>query len=382
MLAHFDLDCFFVAVERIYDPQLLGKPVAVGGSAEGRGVIASASYEARKLGVRSAMPTARALKLCPQLILVPGHHGVYRKHSRLFQQVLMEYSPLVEMASIDEAYVDFTGTEKLFGPAPHVAATIVDRVRSELNLDVSLGLSTSRIVSKIAGALGKPQGFVVVEPGKEAEFLAPLSIDDMPGIGPRTAEAMRADGILTLGDLGKVPPSSRWAEWAPYARGEVRGVVGIEEERKGLSVETTFRHDLAAGENLWHLLREVAEEAGRRMRREGLLARTVGVKLKYADFTQQTAARTLDRPTDIDREIYDIALELAQARVGIRKLRLIGVQLSHLTESESTEPQLTLFQAPDDGARKKLRNLDRTLDKLRGRYGDNVAWGYKKREEE
>jgi DNA polymerase-4 len=383
MIAHFDLDCFFVAVERLYDPSLIGKPVAVGGSPDGRGVISSASYEARKFGVRSAMPTAQALRLCPQLIVVSTGMGNYRKHSKLFQAVLEEFSPLVEMASVDEAYVDFTGTEKLWGPTDKVCRIIVDRVKGELGLDVSVGLSTSRMVSKIAGGIRKPQGFVVVPPGEEAAFLAPLKIEEMPGVGPRTAEAMHSAGIHTLGDLAKRPEGDRFAEWAPYARGEVRGGVYAGEERKSLSVETTFSKDLSAGDELWALLREVAEEAGWRLRREGLLARTVGVKLKYADFSQQTVAHTLEKPTDIDEEIFPQARLLAEGKIGSRKLRLIGVHLSNLvTEGEKVEEQLTLFAPAQDPKRDKLRQLDKTLDKLRTRYGsDGVVRGYKKKGE-
>jgi DNA polymerase IV len=378
MIAHFDLDCFFVAVERLHTPELIGKPVAVGGSATGRGVIASASYEARKFGVRSAMATATALRLCPQLIVVPGRHGTYAGHSRNFQKILTDYSPLVEMASVDEAYVDFAGTENLFGPSPDVAWTIVTRVREELHLDVSVALSTSRMVAKIGSDLCKPQGFLVVPPGTEAEFLAPLAIEKMPGVGPRTAEVMRAAGIRTFADLANLPPESRWAEWVPYAKGEVIGGVYPEEGRKSLSVETTFAQDLHAGEDLWHQLREVAEEAGRRLRREGLRARTVSVKLKFADFTSQTAARTLAEATDIDREIYQTALELAEARVGRQRLRLIGVGLSNLVEEDTPAGQLDLFASKSAAERKRWRGLDQTLDRLRTRYGsDAVHWGYR-----
>jgi DNA polymerase-4 len=384
MIAHFDLDCFFVAVERLYDPSLVGKPVAVGGSPEGRGVIASASYEARKFGVRSAQPTATALRLCPQLIVVGGRHGTYRKHSQAFQAVLEEFSPLVEMASVDEAYVDFAGTEKLWGATEHVCRIIVDRVKGECGLDVSVGISTSRTVSKIAGSLAKPQGFAFVPPGNEAAFLAPLKIEEMPGIGPRTAEAMHAAGIHTLGDLAKRPPGDRFAEWAPYAAGAVRGEIYTGDERKSLSCETTFAHDLGAGEDLWHLLREVAEESGRRMRREGLVARTVGVKLKYADFTQQTHARTLGEPTDIDAEIYAASLALAQEKIGARKLRLIGVHLSNLLAAdEVVRGQIDLFAPQEDPQRKKQRSLDRTLDKLKNKYGsEGIVRGYQKKDED
>jgi DNA polymerase-4 len=381
MIAHFDLDCFFVAVERLYDPSLVGQPVAVGGSSDRRGVISSASYEARKFGVHSAQSTAQALRLCPQLIVVGGSHANYRKHSREFQKILEEYSPLVEMASIDEAYIDFSGTEKLWGPTPNVARFIINRVKGELGLDVSVGLSRTRMVSKIAGTKSKPKGFLLVEEGTEAAFLAPLAIEEMPGIGPRTAEAMHASGIRTLGDLAKRPPGDRWAEWAPYARGEVVGSIHTEDNRKSLSVETTFAKDLGAGEELWMLLREVAEEAAQRMRREGLQTRTIGVKLKFSDFSLQTAAHTIEKATDIDAEIYETALGLAAAKIGNRKIRLIGVHLSNLVEGEAeTEGQLDLFQPEADPQREKLRSLDKTLDKLRNRYGDDgVVWGYKKK---
>ena len=355
--------------------------MAVGGAADGRGVISSASYEARIFGVRSAMPTAQALRLCPQLIVVSGQHGTYRKHSKDFQKILEEYSPLVEMASIDEAYMDFAGTEKLWGPTPNVARFIVNRVKGDLGLDVSVGLSMTRMVSKIAGARSKPQGFLLVEAGGEAAFLAPLAIEEMPGIGPRTAEAMHASGIHTLADLAKRPPGDRWADWGPYARGEVVGMIHTEDNRKSLSVETTFAKDLAAGEELWTLLREVAEEAGQRLRREGLQSRTIGVKLKFSDFSQQTAAHTIEHPTDMDSEIFSTALELACSKIGSRKLRLIGVHLSGLIEGEvDPEGQLDLFQPATDPQRERLRTLDKTLDKLRNRYGeDGVVWGYKKK---
>lgn len=380
MIAHFDLDSFFVSVERLYDPSLVGKPVGVGGSVEGRGVIASASYEARKFGVRSAMSTAQALQRCPQLIVVPGRHGVYGQHSAAFAAILREYSPLVEMASVDEAYVDFTGTEQLFGPPSETARTIVRRVREELRLDVSVGLSTSRMVSKIAGGREKPRGFVVVPPGEEAAWLAPLPIEVMPGVGPRTAEAMHAAGIHVLGDLARRPPGDRWSEWGPYARGEVRGEVHTGEGRKGLSVEETFPRDLPAGDRLWAELRAIAEEAGFRLRREGLTARTVGVKMKDAGFRQQSASRTLEQPTDLDREIYEAARSLAEERIGTRKLRLIGIALSNLVAADSVgaAPQLDLFARPDPG-RERQKNLQSTLDQLRTRYGrKSLGWGYRK----
>lgn len=379
VIAHFDLDSFFVSVERLRDPSLVGRPVAVGGSAASRGVIASASYEARALGIRSAMPTAQAQRLCPQLVVIPGSHRLYREYSYRFQAILEEYSPLIEMASVDEAYVDFAGTERLWGPAPGVCRIIVARVKRELGLDVSVGLSTSRIVSKIASSRSKPKGFAIIEPGCEAAYLAPLPIEAMPGIGPRTAEAMHAAGIHTLGDLANRTPGDRWADWAPYARGEVRGRVVPEDARKGLSVETTFAHDLAAGEELWTLLRELAEEAGARLRRERMQARTVGVKLKYADFSLQTAAHTLDQATDLDQEIFATALTLAQNRIGKCKLRLIGVHLTNLVTVDEGE-QLSLFTANTQATRERLRILNRTLDGLKARYGQGgIRWGYRKK---
>ena len=384
MIAHFDLDSFFVSVERLYDPSLIGKPVAVGGSAEGRGVIASASYEARAFGVRSAMSTYQALQRCPELIVVPGRHGVYGTHSSAFAAILRDYSPLVEMASIDEAYVDFAGTEQLFGPPGDTARVIVSRVKEELSLDVSVGLSTARMVAKIAGGREKPRGFVVVESGQEAAWLAPLPIEVMPGVGPRTAEAMHAAGIHTLGELARRPAGDRWAEWGPYARGEVRGEVHTGEGRKGLSVEETFVRDLPAGDRLWAELRAIAEEAGFRLRREGLTARTIGVKLKDTTFRQQTAAQTLPVPSNLDRDIFETAKALAEERIGGRKLRLIGISLTNLgpADSVAAAPQLDLFAKPDP-QRARHQNLQSTLDQLRTRYGKgSLAWGYGKDDEE
>jgi len=373
---HLDLDAFFVAVERCLDPSLIGKPVIVSpGSA--RAVVAAASYEARRFGVHSAMPFAQAQRLCPQAVVLPGNFGEYQKASRAFFKILECYSPLTEPMSLDEAYLDYTGCEKLFGPPLAAADAIQRRVLRELNLDVSVGVSTSKSVSKIASDLAKPAGLLQVLPGHEAALLAPLPIGRLLGVGPKSEERLRAFGIRTVGELARLPRAllgkafgQAGYDLQDQARGLDASPVKPREQAKSVSNEETCAVDTTSRDYLRAALFRLVCEVGYRLRRGGLKARTACLKLRYADFSLHTCSKTLLEPTDLDRLLFASALELLDRAHDRRvRIRLIGFAAQNL---ESGESQLELL---DDRGFARLERLHAAADRLRKRYGyDTVNW--------
>jgi DNA polymerase-4 len=369
-IAHMDLDAFFVAVERLLDPALVGKAVLVGGSPEHRGVVASASYEARARGVRSAMPMAQALRLCPEAIRVPPRHGVYGQHSRRVMALLGDYTPIVEQVSVDEAFLDLTGTEGLHGPAPEVAARIQQRVQDELGLSCSLGVASCKLVAKIACSTGKPHGLVVVPNGQEAAFLAPMPVEALWGVGEATSRRIRALGIHTIGQLAAWPGHGLRHALGDSGSALQRAAKGIDErpvtperERKSYSHERTFAVDERDAVRLRRTLLGMADGLTSQLRQDHVLARTVRIKLRSSSYETQTRQVRLEQPTDHADEVFKAALELFDASWDRRPVRLIGVAVTDLLTVGGT--QLDLF-AHDDQRRTRL---SRAVDDIRDRFG-------------
>ena len=375
---HVDMDAFFVSVEEVYDPSLKGKPVVVGGARDQRGVVSAASYAARKFGVHSAMPLRTAAQLCPQALFIEGHPDRYREYSRKVKKVLESFTPLVEMASIDEAYLDMTGTERLHGPPMLAAHKLHEAIKSGTSLNCSIGVSRTRMVSKVGSDLAKPNGVIMILPEQEADTLAPLNIRKIPGVGKVTERRLNEIGIHKVGDLARLDESflrSRFGKWGLALAGKSRGEdaggwfdaeVGVGEDAKSISHEHTFNEDTANEQKLIGILDRLAEMVAERMRAHSFYGRTVHLKLRYEDFSTFTRAKTLRAPTALDRVIADTARELFQRawRKGER-IRLLGVGVSGL---EHVEGQLGLF---DDGKRTRTTAV---VDKIRRRFGsDSVA---------
>jgi DNA polymerase-4 len=377
---HVDMDAFFVSVEELYDPSLKGKSVVVGGRPNERGVVAAASYTARQYGVHSAMPLSRASRLCPQAIFVEGHPERYREYSDRVFHVFERYSPLVEMASIDEAYLDLTGCDRLLGPALAAAHRLHEEVRRETSLPCSIGIGTTRLIAKIASDQAKPNGILWVVPGAEADFLAPLDVRKIPGVGPVTEKNLRQHGIRKVADLAERDEDFLEAEFglwglalAGKARGEDAGgwfdtPVAAGEDAKSLSHETTYGQDTADPAMLESTLAQLSQMVGRRLRESGLHGRTVQLKLRYSDFSTITRARTLPETTQLDNVIFEAARDLFRAnwKRGC-KVRLLGVQVASLSRREG---QLDLLEG---GHKDKWRRALAAADRLRDRYGERTV---------
>lgn len=374
---HVDMDAFFVSVEELYDPSLKGKPVVVGGAADQRGVVSAASYAARKFGVRSAMPLRTAATLCPQAIFVEGHPDRYRDCSLKIRAVLDRFTPAVEMASIDEAYLDMTGTERLHGPPFRAAHLLHEAIRDATSLNCSIGASRTRLVSKIASDQAKPNGVLWIPPGCEAEFLAPLNVSRVPGVGKVTGEALTQLGIRRIGDLAALDEeflAERFGKWGLALAGKAQGEdaggwfdtgVGEDEGPKSISHEHTFGEDTADAAKLEGILDRLAEMVAGRMRASHLYGRTVHLKLRYHDFTTLTRAKTLPERTAADRAIGDTARGLfRRAWKSGERVRLLGVGVSDLVPASG---QANLF---DDG--RWTRTLE-AVDDLRRRFGPDTV---------
>lgn len=375
-IIHLDLDAFFCAVEELRNPTLVGKPFAVGGRPETRGVVASCSYPARRFGIHSAMPMSQALRLCPTLIIVPARHREYAAMSQRVMAILRRVTPLVEQISIDEAFLDVTDQP---GDAATLAGELQREIRSELGLPASLGVATNKLVAKIANNVGKaavrgdapPCALLVVPPGEEAAFLAPLPADALWGVGPKTAERLRALGIHTIGDIVRWPErdlvrrfGKHGQELSRQARGLDDRPVVTEHERKSISQETTFVRDVTDAALLRRTLLEQAEDVAAALRRRRLMAATVKLKIRWADFTTLTRQTTLPQPTDDAPTIHATACALLERVWDGQAVRLIGVGMSGLSEAR----QLSLWDAPDE----RVERLYTAIRELRKRYGEQA----------
>lgn len=373
---HVDMDAFFASVEQLDHPEWRGRPVVVGGSPDKRGVIAAASYEARRYGVRSAMPSARAAQLLPaDAVWTRGHFDRYGEMSRAVFDILDGFSPDVQGASIDEAYLDVTPGEHGGDPV-EVARAIIAAIDG-LGLSCSVGVASSKTVAKIASDRDKPHGLTVVPPGDEAAFLAPLDVALMPGIGPQTASRLRSLGVRTLADLASLDDDtargvlgSNGPSMARRARGVDARPVRERAPVKSVSNEQTFSEDLHAADEVTDAVRGLAERVAGRLRRSGLRGRTVHLKIRFGDFTTRTAQETLPHPADSTAEIESAALRLVRGAwnpgVGVR---LLGIGVSGFGE---VRRQLTL-EDPVEPSTERRRAIERTVDSLRERFGEDAV---------
>jgi DNA polymerase IV len=374
------MDAFFVSVEELYDPSLEGKAVVVGGQRNERGVVSAASYEARKFGVHSAMPLRTAARQCPHAIFVDGHPERYREYSQKAYAVLGRFSPKVEMASIDEAYLDMTGTERLHGPPLRAAHALHAAIKGETQLNCSIGIATSRLVAKVSSDQAKPNGVLWVLPGEEACFLAPLDVRKIPGVGKVLEKSLHDLGIRKVGDLAALDESfldERFGKWGLALAGKARGLdaggwfdseIGENDQPKSISHEHTFNEDTADAEQLESTLARLSEMVCRRLREHGLYALTVQLKLRYKDFSTITRARSLPRATQLDGEILEPIRTLFRAnwRPGAA-VRLLGV---HASSFEAAEGQLGLL---DSGKHERWQQALSAADRLRDKYGEDAV---------
>ncbi len=374
---HVDMDAFFVSVEELFDPSLRGRPVVVGGRANQRGVVAAASYAARKFGIHSAIPLRTAYKLCPQAIFVDGHPDRYRDYSRRVERVLRAFSPRVEMASVDEAYLDLTGCERLHGPPMRAAHQLHETVQRETQLNCSIGAATSRLVAKICSDQAKPNGVLWIQPGLEAAFLAPLDVRKIPGVGKVTEQQLLRLGVRKIGDLARLDErflERQFGKWGLALAGKAQGrdaggwfdsEIGADEDAKSISHEHTFHEDTADVEQVDATLARMTEMVARRLREHGFFARTVQIKIRYSDFATYTRARTLDHATQLDNEILTAVRDLLRKNWSRKPLRLLGVQASGL---ETSEGQLHLL---DHEKSERWRKVLEAADQLRDRFGES-----------
>lgn len=370
------MDAFFVSVEELFDPSLKGKPVVVGGKSNERGVVSAASYAARKFGVHSAMPLRTAYKMCPQAIFVEGHPERYREYSGRIYEILQSFSPAVSMASIDEAYIDMTGTARLHGPPLRAAHLLHEAIKSSTKLNCSIGIAASRLVAKIASDQAKPNGILFIAPGLEARFLAPLEVRKIPGVGKVTEKNLHSIGIHRIGDLAAMDEADlerRFGKWGLALAGKAVGEdaggwfdveIGERTDPKSISHEHTFNVDTLDASKLESTLAHLAEKVARRLREHSLAARTVQLKLRYSDFTTITRARSLRTPTQLDIEIIEASRALLNDNWDrARTIRLIGVHVSGFED----DAQPSLLDAPRT---EKWTQALKAADGLRDRFGE------------
>jgi DNA polymerase-4 len=367
-ILHADLDAFFAAVEQRDNPALRGKPVIVGGGGPtDRGVVSTASYEARKFGVRSAMPLRTAAALCPNGIFVPVNGHKYAEVSKQVMAIFRRFSPLVEPLSIDEAFLDVTGTEQLFGSGEDTARRMRQAVHDETELTVSVGVASNRLVAKIASDLRKPDALVVVPRGHEAEFLAPLAIERLWGVGASTRRSLAELGVATMGDLANLPEDmlarrfgQHGRDLALRARGIGETVVGGHEAAKSVSQEHTYDVDQSDWEVLEQTLLALSEGVASRLRATSVVCSTISVKIRNSAFETISRQRTLADPTDLGDVIWRVAVELTRREVHGQRIRLLGVAASGLADQR----QMALFDDGDDRRRKAVEATDAVRKKF------------------
>ncbi len=376
-IVHLDLDAFYASVEVLDDPSLAGKPVIVGGSRE-RGVVTSASYEARPFGVHSAQPVAAALRLCPHAVLLPVRMARYREVSEAVFEIFRRFTPLVEPLSIDEGFLDVTGSRRLFGSAETIAREIKRLVRKEVGLTVSAGIASTKFVAKIASDLGKPDGLVTVAHEETRAFLEPLPIRRLWGVGAVTFEAMKRLGIATIGDLSRIPGERLRKEFGKHgehlhllSRGIDTRPVETRQQAKSMGREETFPEDLTDREDLHREILSLATQVARRARRHGLVGRSVTLKVKYSDFKLVSRSEALHTATSDAAVLYRSCVDLLEkTRAGTIPVRLLGIYLSRLSLGPPPG-QISLLE--DEASRRRRDRLHAALDDLADRFGEEAV---------
>ncbi|MCE1188165.1 MAG: DNA polymerase IV [Ignavibacteria bacterium] len=376
VIFHMDLDAFFISVERILNPQLQGKPVIVGGDPHGRGVVAACSYEARAFGIHSAMPIRQAYKLCPQGIYLHGHMEEYSRFSRLVAEIVRKYAPVVEQASIDEFYMDLTGCVKNGRDCMDLASRLQKEIGKHLLLPCSIGIASNKTLAKIASDFKKPRGITYILPGKEREFLAPLPVGIIPGIGKVSEEQLKKRGIDRIRDIQNIPADyytstfgKTGLDFWKKANGEGSTFISVHGEQKSISRETTFDDFILEPEVLKNVLLKLTGKVCQTLREQGVKASTVHLKLRYSDFQTLTRAKTIV-PTDDDSDVYNTVCSLLDKAFTRRvSIRLIGVSLTNFTQSAD---QLLLF----DSRYQKKKDMLKAINNIRGKYGySKISYG-------
>jgi DNA polymerase-4 len=371
---HIDLDAFFVSVEQVVNPELKGKPVIVGGDPERRGVVASASYEARPFGIHAGMPSSTARRLCPQAIFIGSHFSLYRDASAKFMKILGDFSPHIEPLGLDEAYLDVTGCEEPYGSPRQLVLAIKERINKELKITASVGIATCKVVAKIASDLCKPDGLLEIAPGEEQAFLNPLPVAKLPGVGKKTEQALKEMGITTIGALAKLPLDTINRRFGTtgtvlhsYASGLDDREVETPGEAKSISQELTFTHDTFDRNFLEANLHNLCQEVCQDLRTQNKRTKCVTIKLRYADFKTITRQVTLQEASDVTRVVFATAQQLLSKALAQREkpVRLIGIRISSLVGEGK---QLSIF----DSGTARPEHLDKAIDKIRSKYGSTA----------
>jgi len=370
-ILHIDLDAFFVSVEQVFNPALRGKPVVVGGDPTGRGVVACASYEARAYGLKSGMPLARAHRLCPHAIFLSGNFHRYSDASERFMAILSEFTPDIEPIGLEEAYLDLSGFESLYGPARETALRIKQRIKGELGITASVGIASSKVVAKVASGLSKPDGLIEVAPGQERLFLAPLPIAKLPGVGAKGETVLKRMGIKTMGELSRLPLSfmkQTFGVWGEVLHRYANGMDNSKVEAalgppKSISRSTTFARDTLDRGFLKAMLHYLSERVGAELRAQGKQSMCITLKLRYTDFETITRSHTLKQAADTDWMIFEVGCMLLEKALEHRAVlvRLIGIGVSNLVEGR----QLNMF----DPWAELLEQLNQAIDNIRDKYG-------------
>jgi len=371
---HIDLDAFFVSVEQVLNPQLKGKPVIVGGDPEHRGVVASASYEARPFGIHSGMPSSKARRLCPQAIFIRANFSRYRDASTRFMEILADFSPDIEPLGLDEAYLDVTGCEEPYDSPRQLALAIKERIHKELKITASVGIATCKVVAKIASDLCKPDGLLEIAPGEEQAFLNPLPVARLPGVGKKTEQALKEMGVTTIGELASLPLDmikrqfgATGAVLHSYARGIDDREVEAPSEAKSISQQLTFARDTREHNFLEANLHNSCQEVCQELRSQNKRAKCVAIRLRYADFKTITRQVILKEASDVTQVVFATAQQLLTKALAQQEkpIRLIGIRISSLIGEGKQIPTF-------DSGMEKPEHLDKAIDKIRSKYGSTA----------
>jgi len=374
---HIDMDAFYASIEQSLNPSLKNRPVLVGGASE-RGVVSAASYEARRFGVHSAMPLFEARRKCPQAVIVPVRMPLYRDFSAKIMNVLEDFSPLIEKISIDEAFMDISGTEKLWGPRERVARIIKERIRSKTSLSCSVGIAPLKFLAKIASDMQKPDGLTIIRENEVDEVIRLIPLGEVPGVGDKMKSSLRNMGLRFLGDLKGFSERdlvNRFGIFGRrlylYSRGIDRSVVKPNVERKSVSSEDTFSRDTSDQAVIRRQLLIQSETVGQRLRNSSLVGRTITLKLKTSDFRVITRNTRLARPTDCSHLIYSTGCSLLEKMDPLPSLRLIGIGVSQLLHADLLNEQMSLFSEKRPGE-ERWRGVERAMDRVREKFGDEA----------